>query len=199
MEDSNRKTHTLDLVENGIDKPVKNINDYITKRINLLKGIYEPFIKKIRESFFKLIPKDIIQKFTSDELELIINGRPFIDLEEWIEFTQYKEPYNKDHRVILWFWEILNDFSQKELSNLLLFTTGASRVPFGGFSALESNRGNVSKFTIESIPYVKGKRNFVKAHTCFNRLDIPNFDNKNELKEALQFIASTEIIGFGIE
>ena len=199
MEDTNKKRHNLNLVENGVDKPVKNINDYITKRINLLKGIYEPFIKKIRESFFKLIPKDIIQKFTSDELELIINGRPFIDLEEWIEFTQYKEPYNKDHRVILWFWEILNDFSQKELSNLLLFTTGASRVPFGGFSALESNRGNVSKFTIESIPYVKGKKNFVKAHTCFNRLDIPNFDNKNELKEALQFIASTEIIGFGIE
>ena len=199
MEDSNRKTHTLDLVENGIDKPVKNINDYITKRINLLKGIYEPFIKKIRESLFKLIPKDILQKFTSDELELLINGRPFIDLEEWEEFTEYKEPYNSNHKVILWFWEILKDFSQKELSNLLMFSTGTSRVPFGGFNALESNRGNVSKFTIESIPYIKGRKNFVKAHTCFNRLDIPNFNNKDELKEALKFISSNEIIGFGIE
>ena len=43
---------------------------------------------------FKLIPKDVIQKFTSDELELLINGRPYIDVEEWRMFTDYKEPYN---------------------------------------------------------------------------------------------------------
>ena len=164
-----------------------------------MKGIYEPFIKKIRESLFKLIPKDVIQKFSSDELELLINGRPFIDLEDWKMFTEYKEPYNSNHKIVIWFWEILNELSQKELSNLLMFTTGTSRVPFGGFVALESNRGNVSKFTIESIPYVKGTKNFVKAHTCFNRLDIPIFQNKNELKEAIKFVSSNEIIGFGIE
>ena len=199
MEDVNKKKHTLDLEEGGIDKVVSNINDYITKRIALMKGIYEPFIKKIRESLFQLIPKNIIQQFSSDELELLINGRPFIDLEDWKMYTEYREPYNINHKIVIWFWEILNELSQKELSNLLMFATGASRVPFGGFVALESNRGNVSKFTIESIPYVRGKKNFVKAHTCFNRLDIPIFDTKNELKEAIQFVSSNEIIGFGIE
>ena len=164
-----------------------------------MKGMYEPFVKRIRESLFKLIPKDVIQKFTSDELELLINGRPFIDVEDWKMYTEYKEPYNTNHRIIKWFWEIMNELSQKELSNLLMFTTGASRVPFGGFVALESNRGNVSKFTIQSSPFERGKRNFVKAHTCFNRLDIPIFDNKNQLKEAIQFVSSNEIMGFGIE
>ena len=199
MEDINKKKHSLDLVDNGIDKPVSNINDYINKRISLLIGTYEPFINKIRESLFKLIPKDVIQKFTSDELELLINGRPYIDIEEWRMFTDYKEPYNNNHMVINWFWEILAELSQKELSNLLLFSTGTSRVPFGGFMALESNRGTVSKFTIQSVPYEKGKKNFIKAHTCFNRLDVPIFDNKNGLKEAIQFVSSNEIIGFGIE
>ena len=164
-----------------------------------MKGLYEPFIKKIRESFFKIIPKEAIQIFTSDELELLINGKPYIDLEEWKMYTEYKEPYHANHQVIKWFWEILNEYSQKELSNLLLFATGVSRVPFGGFAALESNRGNISKFTIESIPYVYGTKNFVKAHTCFNRLDIPIFNTKNELKEAINFVSSNEIIGFGIE
>ena len=92
-----------------------------------------------------------------------------------------------------------NELSQKELSNLLMFTTGASRVPFGGFEVLESNRGNISKFTIESLPFERGKKNFIKAHTCFNRLDIPIFDNKEQLKEAIQFVTSNEIMGFGIE
>ena len=199
MEDTNKKQHSLDLEDKGSDKPVSNINDYIKKRISLMKGLYEPFIKKIRESFFKIIPKEAIQIFTSDELELLINGKPYIDLEEWKMYTEYKEPYHANHQVIKWFWEILNEYSQKELSNLLMFATGVSRVPFGGFAALESNRGNISKFTIESIPYVYGTKNFVKAHTCFNRLDIPIFNTKNELKEAINFVSSNEIIGFGIE
>ena len=199
IKDTNKKMHCLDLVENGSEKPVKNINDYINKRISLMKGIYEPFISKIRESLFKLIPKDIIQKFNSDELELLINGRPFIDIEDWRSNTVYKAPYNVNHQLIKWFWEILNDLSQKELSNLLLFSTGASRVPFGGFSCLESNRGNVAKFTIEYVPYMRGKNKFIKAHTCFNRLDIPNFEAKNDLKEAVKYISSNEIIGFGID
>ena len=114
-------------------------------------------------------------------------------------FTEYREPYNANHKIIIWFWEIMNELSQKELSNLLMFTTGASRVPFGGFEVLESNRGNISKFTIESLPFERGKKNFIKAHTCFNRLDIPIFDNKEQLKEAIQFVTSNEIMGFGIE
>jgi hypothetical protein len=199
IKDTNNKMHNLDLVENGSEKPVKNINDYINKRISLMKGLYEPFIQKIRESLFNLIPKDVIQKFTSDELELLINGRPFIDLEDWRQNTIYKTPYNNNHKLMLWFWDILESLSQKELSNLLMFSTGTSRVPFGGFSCLESNRGNISKFTIEYVPYTKGKNKFIKAHTCFNRLDIPNYDTKEELKEAIKYISSNEIIGFGID
>ena len=68
-----------------------------------------------------------------------------------------------------------------------------------GFEVLESNRGNIAKFTIENIPYIKGKKNFVKAHTCFNRLDIPMFQKKEELEEAIKFVSTREILGFGID
>ena len=80
-----------------------------------------------------------------------------------------------------------------------MFSTGSSRVPLGGFSSLESNRGNTARFTIESIPYVKNKKNFIKAHTCFNRLDIPYFTEKKELEEAIKFVCNNEILGFGID
>ena len=199
LQDSNKLSHSFNLVDNGIDKPVKDIKDFINKRIFFIKGLYEPFVKKIRDGLFSIIKKDIIQKFTSDELELIINGRPFIDVEDWERNTIYKEPYNEEHQIIQWFWEIINELSQKELSNLLMFSTGTSRVPFGGFAALESNRGNVSQFMIEKAEYEEGQRNFVKAHTCFNRLSVPQFETKEEMKEAIKFISSNEIIGFGIE
>ena len=45
----------------------------------------------------------------------------------------------------------------------------------------------------------KGFKNFIKTHTCFNRLDIPVFLYKNEMTEALKFIKNNGILGFGID
>ena len=201
IRDINGNLHNFSLLENkdGSNILVRNINDYINKRIEFLIGLYEPFIKKIRESLFKILPKDKIFNFTSDEFELLVNGRPYIDLEEWEMFTEYKKPYNSQHKIIRWFWDILRNLSQKELSNFLLFCTGSSRVPLGGFKLLESNRGNISKFTVEHVDYVKGVKNFVKAHTCFNRIDLPEFTDKEELIEAIKFVSVNEITGFGID
>ena len=199
MKDVYNHMHSLELMEKGRETFVLNLDDFIKKRILFMIGMYEPFIKIIRDTIYKYIPKDIITNFTSDEFELLLNGRPYIDVEEWRLFTEYKEPYNVNHYIIIWFWEIISKLEQKELSNLLLFSTGSARVPLGGFGALESNRGNIAKYTIESIPYKKGCKNFIKAHTCFNRLDIPLFLYKNELIEAIKFISNNKILGFGID
>ena len=199
MKDVYNHMHSLELIEKGRDMRLIDLEDFIKKRINFIIGIYEPFIKIIRDTIYSYIPKNVLTNFTSDEFELLLNGRPYIDVEEWRLFTEYKEPYNANHYIIIWFWEIVSILSQKELSNLLLFSTGSGRVPIGGFAVLESNRGNIAKFTIESINYQSGSKNFIKAHTCFNRLDIPLYKNKNELEEALIFITNNEILGFGIE
>ena len=82
---------------------------------------------------------------------------------------------------------------------MLVFSTGSSRVPIDGFKSLESNREKNSKFSIEMIAYVKNQKNFIKAHTCFNRIDLPNFPNKEELDEAIKFISDFEMLGFGFE
>ena len=199
LKDFDNNIHSFDIKTNGINIQVENIQDYIKSRIDFMTTLYEPFIKRIRDSLFNIIPKEVIQSFTSDQLELIINGRPFIDLEEWKIFTEYREPYNINHEVIIWFWNILSQLTQVQLSNLLMFATGSSRVPLGGFEQLESNRGNISRFTIESIPYVPNHKNYIKAHTCFNRLDIPYFKNKKELKDAILYICNNKILGFGID
>ena len=199
MKDVYNHTHSLELVNKGREIPLINIDDYIKKRINFMIGLYEPFIKEIRDNIYAYFSKEVITSFTSDEFELILNGRPFIDIEEWKIFTEYKEPYNANHYIIKWFWDILKDLNQKELSNILLFSTGSGRVPLGGFAVLESNRGNISRFRIEMLPYEKGCKNFIKAHTCFNRIDIPLYKNKEEMVEMIKFIANQEILGFGID
>ena len=142
---------------------------------------------------------EIIEKFTSDELELIINGKPFIDIEEWKENTEYGIGYNQYSNTIKWFWEIMENLNQQQLSNFLLFSTGSGRVPLGGFAELESNRGNITKYKINSVDYVPGVKNFIKAHTCFNRIDLPKFPEKKLVKDAVDFIANSQLFGFGIE
>ena len=199
MKDCYNHIHSFELIENGRKKKVEDLEDLIKRRIEFLIGIYEPFIKHIRETFYKYIPFDKIKCFNSNELELILNGRPFIDIDEWKSFTEYKGEYNENHKVIKWFWEILSELSQNELSNLLLFATGSSRVPLGGFAELESNNGYLSRFTIEYFNYNKNIKNFIKAHTCFNRIDLPCFPNKFELKEAIKFVSENKILGFGME
>ena len=81
----------------------------------------------------------------------------------------------------------------------MLFCTGSSRVPIGGFKSLESNRGQISKFEIVKIQYVPGAKNFLRVHTCFNRLDLPEYPDKDSLNMAVKFALENQVLGYGIE
>ena len=69
---------------------------------------------------------------------------------------------------------------------------------------IENSHGYSNSKGLESartaiIEYYEGKKNFLRAHTCFNRLDLPNFPNKETLSEAIKFALENEVLGFGIE
>ena len=70
---------------------------------------------------------------------------------------------------------------------------------FDKISALESNRSEVSRFCIVNVDYNIKKKNYIRAHTWFNRIDLPRFTSKKMLEEAILFILKNEIFGFGID
>ena len=199
-EDENGGFHQENLIENGRDILVTqdNLDQYIDKRIEYYTKSQLSGIKEIIRGINTIFPVDYLKIFTSDQLGLLINGTPFIDTEDWRMNTKYKD-YEDYDNVIVDFWDIISNLSQEDLSNFLLFCTGSSRVPIGGFKSLESNRGQISKFEIVKTEYYEGKKNFLRAHTCFNRLDLPNFPNKETLNEAVKFALENEVLGFGIE
>jgi E3 ubiquitin-protein ligase HUWE1 len=199
-EDENGGFHQEDLIQNGSDILVTqdNLDQYIDKRIEYYTKSQLSGIKEIIRGINTIFPVEYLKIFTSDQLGLLINGTPFIDTEDWRMNTKYKDYQDYDN-VIVDFWDIISNLSQEDLSNFLLFCTGSSRVPIGGFKSLESNRGQISKFEIVKTEYYEGKKNFLRAHTCFNRLDLPNFPNKETLKEAVKFALENEVLGFGIE
>ena len=188
------------LIVNGDNIKVTNENFEFYKkcRINYICKKDIDLIHEIKKGLFAIIPQCLLAIFSASQFELLLNGTPFIDVDDWKANTVYEGYYTTDS-VIVNFWDIMKDLSQDELSRILQFCTGSNRVPIGGFKSLESNRGNKSPFCINRGFLSRKEKNFIKAHTCFNRLDIPPFDTKEELKEAINFIIFNEITGFGID
>ena len=189
-----------DLIENGNDILVtkENFDLYIEKRIEYFTKTQLVGVNEIIRGINTIFNVDLLKIFTSDQLGLLINGTPFIDVDDWRLNTQYKN-YNDYDNVIINFWDIISNLSQEDLSNFLLFCTGSSRVPIGGFKSLESNRGQISKFEIVKIDYVSGAKNFLRVHTCFNRLDLPEYPDKLSLETAVKFALENQVLGYGIE
>jgi len=127
-----------------------------------------------------------------------LNGKPFIDVEDWKQNSRYQGKYSAKHKSVKLFWKVMFTLSQEELSQFLQFSTGSQRVPIGGFETLQSNRGEVAKFCITPVQLDPKNKNFLKAHTCFNRIDLPMFTSEDQIKEAFTYILQNNT-GFGID
>ena len=191
---------TKNLIPNGKNILVTkdNLDLYISKRIEEFKNSQLIGVNEIIKGINSVFDINYLKIFTSDQLELLINGTPFIDVEDWRINTQYKN-YNDYDETIIIFWEVISSLSQDELSDFLLFCTGSSKVPIGGFKSLESNRGQISKFEIVKIEYKQGAKNFLRVHTCFNRLDLPEFPDEYSLRQSIKFALENQVLGYGIE
>lgn len=157
-------------------------------------------LDSLTAGFYSVVPLDWISHLTPEELEAQLCGQNTIDLDDWKENTEYRGFFRTNLSLsISRFWQILGTYNQQELGRILQFCTGTSRVPLGGFVELESQSGKKAKFCIQKIEYEPGKINFPRAHTCFNRLDLPRYPDYESMKTALDFIARNEIIGFGMD
>lgn len=190
----------IELVPNGSSIQVtdENKSEYLSLLLEFISNssIAGP-LAEFLAGFFFVIPQEIIGVLNADELELMVCGIPFIDLQEWQDFTEYRGEFSKNHAVVIWFWEILSQFSQEYLSQLILFVTGTPRLPVEGFASLRTARGDPARFTMEPSPYSQGI--LPRAHTCFNRFDLPVYPSKEVLQNALIYVLDNHAVGFGIE
>uniref|UniRef100_A0A8C2XG77 E3 ubiquitin-protein ligase NEDD4-like n=1 Tax=Cyclopterus lumpus TaxID=8103 RepID=A0A8C2XG77_CYCLU len=98
-----------------------------------------------------------------------------------VQHTVYKNGYCPNHPVIQWFWKVVLLMDAEKRIRLLQFVTGTSRVPMNGFAELYGSNGP-QLFTIEQWGTPE---KLPRAHTCFNRLDLPTYDSFEDLREKL--------------
>ncbi|XP_023958195.1 E3 ubiquitin-protein ligase HACE1 isoform X4 [Chrysemys picta bellii] len=142
----------------------------------------QPQINAFLQGFHMFIPPSLIQLFDEYELELLLSGMPEIDVSDWIKNTEYTSGYEREDPVIQWFWDVVEELTQEERVLLLQFVTGSSRVPHGGFAHIMGGSG-LQNFTIAAVPYT---RNLLPtSSTCINMLKLPEYPNKEILKNRL--------------
>ncbi|EDW65245.2 E3 ubiquitin-protein ligase HECW2 isoform X1 [Drosophila virilis] len=173
----------------------KNKKEYLERMIKwrLERGVQEQTESLVR-GFYEVVDSRLVSVFDARELELVIAGTAEIDTNDWRLNTEYRSGYHDNHQVIIWFWQVIERFSNEQRLRLLQFVTGTSSIPYEGFSALRGSTGP-RRFCIEKW----GKPNALpRAHTCFNRLDLPPYPTPELLYEKL-LLAVEETNTFGIE
>ncbi|KFM66753.1 E3 ubiquitin-protein ligase SMURF2, partial [Stegodyphus mimosarum] len=189
-----------ELKPNGREIPVtdENKREYVRLYVNyrFMRGIEQQFLA-LQKGFNELIPQHLLKSFDEKELELVIGGLGKIDLEDWKMNTRLKH-CNPDTNIVKWFWKAVDSYSEEQRARLLQFVTGSSRVPLQGFKALQGSTGAAGPrlFTIHLID--ASTDNLPKAHTCFNRIDIPPYESYEKLYEKLTQ-AIEETCGFAVE
>ncbi|KAG9343015.1 hypothetical protein JZ751_015233 [Albula glossodonta] len=186
-----------ELKPNGRNIPVTEDNkkEYVRLYVNwrFMRGIEAQFLA-LQKGFNELIPQHLLKPFDNKELELIIGGLGKIDLSDWKANTRLKHCV-ADSNIVKWFWQAVESFDEERRGRLLQFVTGSTRVPLQGFKALQGSAGP-RLFTIHLID--ANTDNLPKAHTCFNRIDIPPYETYDKLYEKL-LTAVEETCGFAVE
>ena len=177
--------YEIDLKPNGknILLGVKNIEEYL----NLIYDfIFYKGLNKITESFkegFNIIFNiDQLKCFTPEELEEIILGS---DKQKWDYETLYENlkpehGYTKNSKIFQYLIQYMTSLDGNDRKQFLIFTTGASRLPFGGFKSLSPKLTVVKKS-------MNGKENpdefLPTVMTCQNYLKIPEYSSYDIFKE----------------
>uniref|UniRef100_A0A674CG38 HECT-type E3 ubiquitin transferase n=1 Tax=Salmo trutta TaxID=8032 RepID=A0A674CG38_SALTR len=179
----------------NINVTEKNKKEYIDRMVKwrVERGVVKQTEALVR-GFYEVVDSRLVSVFDARELELVIAGTAEIDLNDWRNNTEYRGGYHDSHIVIRWFWGAVERFNNEQRLRLLQFVTGTSSVPYEGFTALRGSNG-LRRFCIEKWGKITA---LPRAHTCFNRLDLPPYPSYTMLYEKL-LIAVEETSTFGLE
>ena len=177
----------IELKENGstILLSMKNIEEYTNLIYDFIfyKGISR-VCTAFRDGFCLITSLYNLKCFTPMELEEFICGSREVKWDENILYENLKPEhgYTKDNRIfhdLIKFMCKLDKLGQRQF---LIFTTGTSRLPIGGFKALSP------KLTIVKKTFEKGDTpdNYLPTvMTCQNYLKLPEYSNYEILEKKM--------------
>ena len=183
--DGNFTTHDssgklIEVVEGGRNIPVtfENCREYSQLVIKMRLEENPTAYDRIREGISASVSLDFLNLLNFKQLEVLVCGAPDVNVAILKENTKYEGCGPSDEHII-YFWEILTEFTAKERSLYLKFVWGRTRLPSGK---------NWKHMTIKKLKPSGQVDNYLPvAHTCFFSLDLPKYTSKAALNQKLLY------------
>uniref|UniRef100_A0A182JTG2 HECT domain-containing protein n=1 Tax=Anopheles christyi TaxID=43041 RepID=A0A182JTG2_9DIPT len=148
------------------------VNLYIDYVFN--KSVEKSF-RQFHAGFMRVCGGRVMKLFKAHELMSVVVGNEEYDWTVLEENAEYKNGYTCSDQTVRWFWEVFHELPLEEKKKFLLFLTGCDRIPIMGMKAIKI-----------FIQPTTDDKFLPVAHTCFNLLDLPQYQTKEKLKYKLQ-------------
>ncbi|CAG2116867.1 unnamed protein product [Medioppia subpectinata] len=185
-------TQVIELKPNGAKIPVtaQNRIEYIHLMADYrLNKQIRSQCAAFKQGLADVLDLDWLRMFDPRELQILISGAPTpIDIEDLRRNTNYAGGYNNEHKVIVVFWKVVQQFDENQRRKLLKFVTSCSRPPLLGFKDL------VPVFCIQNAG--REANRLPTASTCMNLLKLPEIEDLATMKQKLKYAVDS---GAGFE
>jgi hypothetical protein len=184
-------------------------------------------IDSFLEGFHDLVPSELVSIFDAQELELLISGLPDVDIDDLRAHTEYHGYKANDPQIDYFWSVLRSFTKEEKALFLQFVTGSSKvmacqqcfcrlrvqlvwlrvdvvhfarlkfllcvQVPLEGFSNLQGSEG-VKQFNIHKA---YGSHLLPSAHTCFNQLDLPEYNSEEMTREKLLVAIREGSEGFG--
>jgi hypothetical protein len=190
---------TVDLIPNGRTITVTNANkhEFVTRMTQhvLVERLGDQLLA-LCSGFYEVVPQELLLLVTeAEELDYMLCGPDDIDVDEWERESKY-DMYLFDHPAKKFFWKCVRELPEDYKRRLLHYATGSTRVPIGGFASLKTFDGRLAPFSLQSCELVDNE--LVKSQPCLNKLTLPLYVSKRQLKAHLMAVLDPETYEFSI-
>lgn len=164
------------IIENGSGLAVTSLNRflYLESLVLYYLGASLPLDELVR-GVADVVSPELLTVFSPAMLKVVVCGTMDFSIDEFRASASIDIPTDNAE----WFWSILAEMSPEEKSMLLMFITGSSAVPAGGFASLP-----------RPIALVRSNRpanSFPVTHTCFNIMEVPLYTSRETMRRNLLF------------
>lgn len=154
-----------------VDAVLKARLDECEKQMNWLK-----------EGITHVIDLSILSFLTWEEVEIRACGPKDIDVEVLKSITEYRS-CSADHKIVVWFWQMFEAFTQEERKQYLKFVWGRSKLPLDCSSLAYRHRISVCSHLRSN--------GFPEAHTCFFAFDLPEYPDFETMVAKVKYAIAT--------
>ena len=145
---------------------------------------YDVQAAMVRNGLGAVVPLYLLSLYSWQELDNMVCGDPFIDVDLLKSMTSYQSCSLSDEHIQN-FWTVMEEFSEEEKAAFLRFTWGRSRLPLTreGFS----RKLRIEQFTPRGSSRATQDESLPVAHTCFFSLELPTYSTLSILREKLSY------------